>query len=154
MRRPTAYRHHIHRETVQSIRHTLHTRSTSGIRTHLGKIKADNHSLGNDHADALANQVTDMHYSDTTFTTGSDVSIGIWTWPYTLIFHTPSEPMPYGYTNLKTDAQKYNIKHTHTPLSRTTKHGAVLARPVSDCADFSFHKKHTSLTNIQFRHKR
>jgi hypothetical protein len=32
------------------------------------------------------------------------------------------------YTNLKTDAHKYNTKHTLTPLSHTTKHGALIAR--------------------------
>jgi ribonuclease HI len=45
--------------------HTLktHTPSTPSIRTHLGKIKAHNHSLGNDLiADTLANQVADRHH--------------------------------------------------------------------------------------------
>jgi ribonuclease HI len=70
MRCATAYRHHIHREALELIPHALHTRSKSGIRTHLCKIKAHNHSLGNDHADALANQVTHGHNPDTTFTTG------------------------------------------------------------------------------------
>jgi hypothetical protein len=40
------------------------------IRTHLGKIKAHNHSLGSDLADTLANQVPDGHRPDTTYTTG------------------------------------------------------------------------------------
>jgi hypothetical protein len=50
---PSAYRHHIHRDTLDSITHTLKTRCKSGICTHLGKIRAHNHSLGNDLADAL-----------------------------------------------------------------------------------------------------
>jgi hypothetical protein len=32
-------------------------------------------------------------------------------------------------------------------------HGALLARAAVDGADFSFHKKHSTLTNIQFAHK-
>jgi hypothetical protein len=34
-----------------------------------------------------------------------------------------------------------------------SKHGALLARAAEDGADFTFHKKHTTLTNIQFTHK-
>jgi hypothetical protein len=71
---PSAYRHYIHRDTLLSTTHTIKTRGTSGIRTHLGKIKAHNHSLGNDLADILANQAADGHPPDTTYTTGSDVS--------------------------------------------------------------------------------
>jgi hypothetical protein len=67
-----------------SITHTLKTRCVSGIRTHLGKINVQHHSLGNDLADTLANQGAYGHPPDTTYTTGSDVSIGDWTWPYTL----------------------------------------------------------------------
>jgi hypothetical protein len=63
---PSAYRHHIHRETLELITHTLHTRC---IRTHLGQIKAHNHSLGNDHAGAIANQVAGGHPPDTTYDT-------------------------------------------------------------------------------------
>jgi hypothetical protein len=85
--------------------------------THLGKIKAHNHSLGNDLANTLANQVADGHPPDTTYTTGSEVTIGHWTWPYTLIPQTLGEPIPYKYTNLKPDAHTYNTKHTHTPLA-------------------------------------
>jgi ribonuclease HI len=66
---PTAYRHQIHRETLEPIRHNLRTRRTSGIRTHLGKLKAHSHSLGNKHADALANQVADRHHRPTRLTT-------------------------------------------------------------------------------------
>ena len=74
---PSAYRHNIHRDTLLSITHTLKTRCESGIRTHLlGKIKAHNHSLGNDLADTLANQAADGHPPDTTYTIGSDVSVG------------------------------------------------------------------------------
>jgi ribonuclease HI len=47
--------------------------------TDLGKVKAHNHSLGNDIADTLANQVADGHPPDATYTTGSDVTIGRWT---------------------------------------------------------------------------
>jgi hypothetical protein len=83
---PSAYRHNIHRDTLQSITYALKTRC---IRTHLGKIKAHNHSIGNDLVDTLANQVADGHPPDTTYTTGSDVSIGQWTWPYTLIHTNP-----------------------------------------------------------------
>jgi hypothetical protein len=43
--RPSAYRHNIHRDKLESITHTLKTRC---IRTNLGKIKAHNHSIGND----------------------------------------------------------------------------------------------------------
>jgi hypothetical protein len=68
MPRLSAYRHHIHRETLKSITHTLRTRCTSGFRTHLGKIEAHNHSLGNDHADSLANLVVDS--PDTTSDAG------------------------------------------------------------------------------------
>jgi hypothetical protein len=50
---PTAYRHHIHRDTLDSMTHTLKTRCNFGIRTDLGKIKAHNHSIGNDLADTL-----------------------------------------------------------------------------------------------------
>jgi hypothetical protein len=66
---------------------------------------------------------------------------------------TLGEPTPYMYTYLNTYVHKYNIKHTHTPLSQTTKHGALLPRAASDGADFSSHKKHASLTHIQFTHK-
>jgi hypothetical protein len=85
---PTTYRHNTHRDTLLSISHTLQTRCDAGIRTHLGKIKAHNHSLGNDLADTLANHVADGHPPDTTYTTGSDVSIGHWTLPYTLSSQT------------------------------------------------------------------
>jgi hypothetical protein len=150
---PSAYRHNIHRETLLSITHTLKTRCNAGIRTHLGKIKARNHSLGNDLADTLASQVADGHPPDTTYTTGSYVSIGHWTLPYTLIPQTLGEPIPYKYTNLKTDAHAHSTKHTHTLLSQTSKHGALLARAAEDGADFTFHKNQTTLTNIQFTHK-
>jgi ribonuclease HI len=73
---PSAYIHNIHRDTLLSITHTLKTRCNAGIRTHLGKIKAHNHTLGNDLADTLANQVADGHPPDTTYTTSSEVSIG------------------------------------------------------------------------------
>jgi hypothetical protein len=76
MRCPSAYRHHIRRETLKSITQTLHTRCTSGIRTQLGRIKAHSHSLGKDYADSLANQVVDGHPPVTAYDTGSDVSIG------------------------------------------------------------------------------
>jgi hypothetical protein len=111
---PSAYRHDIHRVTLSSITHTIKTRCDSGIRTHLGKIKAHSHSLGNDLADILANHAADGHPPDSTYTTGSDVSIGHWTWPYTLIPQTLGEPIPYRYTNLRTDAHTYNTKHTQT----------------------------------------
>jgi hypothetical protein len=75
----SAYRHHIHRDTLDSITHTLKTRCKSGIRTHLRKIKAHNHSIGNDLANALANQVANGHPPDTTYTPDSDVSIDTWT---------------------------------------------------------------------------
>jgi hypothetical protein len=145
---PSADRHHIHRDTLASITNTLKTRCIRGIRTHLGKIKAYNHSLVNDLADTLANQVADGRPPDTTYTMGSTVSIGTWTLPYTLVPQTLGEPTPHRYTNLNTDAHTYNTKHTHTPLSQPTKHGALLARAVADGSDFSFHKRHTSLTNI------
>jgi hypothetical protein len=54
------------------------------------------------------------------------------------------------YTNLKTDAHTYITKQTHTPLSQI--HGALLARAAADGADFTFHKKHTSLTHAMFTH--
>jgi hypothetical protein len=136
---PSAYRHHIHRDALASITHTLETRGTSGIRTHLGKIKAHNHSIGDDLADALVNQVADDHAPDTTYTTGSNLSIGTRTWPYTVIPQTLGEPTPYRYANLKTYAHTYNTKHTHTPVSQTTKHGALLPRAAADGADFNFH---------------
>jgi hypothetical protein len=80
------------------------------------------------------------------------MSIGHWTWPYILIPHTLGEPVPHRYTNLKADAHTYSTKHTHSPLSHTSKHGALLARAAEAGADFSF-QKNTSLTNIQFTHK-
>jgi hypothetical protein len=86
--------------------------------THLGKIKAHNHSLGNDLADTLAYQVGDGHPPDTTYTVGSNVSIGQWPWPYTLIPQTPGDPMPYRYTNLKNRCTHMQHQtHTHTPLA-------------------------------------
>jgi hypothetical protein len=112
-------------------------------RMHLGKIKAHNQSLGNDLADTLANRAADGHPPDTTYTTYSDVSIGHMTWTYTLIPQTQGEPIPYKYTNLKSNAHTHSTKHTHTPLSQTSKHGALLARAAEDGADFTFHKKHT-----------
>jgi hypothetical protein len=72
----SAYRHHIHRDILASITHTLKTRCMSGIRTHLGKIKAHTHPIGNDLAHTLANHATDGHPLDTTYTTGSNVSMG------------------------------------------------------------------------------
>jgi hypothetical protein len=53
----------------------------------------------------------------------------------------------------QTDAHTYNAKHTHTPLLGTSKHGALLARAAADGADLTFHKQHTSLTDVQFTHK-
>jgi ribonuclease HI len=150
---PSAYRHIIHRDTLLYITHTLKTRCDAGVRTHLGKIKAHNNSLGNDLADTLATQIADGHPPDTTYTTGSEVSIGQWTRPYTLNPQTLGEPVPHRCTNLKADAHTYSTKHTHTPLSHATKHGALLARAAEDGADFSFHKKYTSLINIHFTHK-
>jgi hypothetical protein len=83
---PIHYRHHIHRDILYSITHTLKTRCKPGLRTYLGKIKAHNHSLGNDLADALANQVANGHPTDTTCTTGLiRVYICQWTWPHTLV---------------------------------------------------------------------
>jgi hypothetical protein len=72
----SAYKHHIHRDTPNSITHTLKTRCMAGIRTHLGIIKTHNHPIGNDLADALASQVADGLPLDTTYATGLDVSIG------------------------------------------------------------------------------
>jgi ribonuclease HI len=66
---PSTYRHNIHRDTLMSIAYTLKTRCESGIRTHLCKVKAHNHSLGNDLVDTLANQVAGGHPPDTTYTT-------------------------------------------------------------------------------------
>jgi ribonuclease HI len=149
---PSAYSHNIHRDTLLTITHTLQTRCDASIRTHLGKIKAHNHSQGNDLADTLANQVADGHPPDTTYTTCSVVTIGHWTSPYTLIPQTLGEPIPYRYTNLKAEAPTYSTKHTLTPLSQTTKHGALLARAAEDGADFSFHKKHTTLTQPSQTH--
>jgi hypothetical protein len=79
MKCPFVYRHHIHRDTLTSISHTLNIRRTSGIRIHLGKINAHNHYIGNDLADARANQVGDGHPPDTTYATRANVSIGTWT---------------------------------------------------------------------------
>jgi ribonuclease HI len=151
---PSAYRHHIHRNTLNSNTHTLKTHCKSSIRTHLGKIKAHNNSIGNEFANALANQVADGHPPDTTYNTGSDVSIGTWTWPYTLIPQTLGETTsPYKYTNLKTDAHTYSTKHTHMPLSQTTTHGALIARPAADGADFTLHKKHITNQCSSHTHK-
>jgi hypothetical protein len=150
----TAYRHHIHRDTLDSITYTLKTRCNSGISTHLGKIKAHNHSLGNDLGDILANLVADGHPLDLSYTTCSKVSLGHWTWPYTLIPQTLGEPIPYKHTNLKTHAHTYSTtKYTYTPIAQTSKHGACLARAAADEADFTFHKKHIALTHVQFTHK-
>jgi hypothetical protein len=81
------------------------------------------------------------------------VSIGHWTWPYTLIPQTLGEPIPCSYTNLKIDVHTYITKHTHTPLSQTVKHGTLPALAAADGADITFDEKHTSLTNVQFTHK-
>jgi hypothetical protein len=64
-------------------------------------MKAHNNPLGNDLADTIANQAADGHPFDITYTTGSDVSIGHLTSPYTLIPQTTGGPIPYRYTNLK-----------------------------------------------------
>jgi hypothetical protein len=61
--------------------------------------------------------------------------------------------MPYRYTNLKSGAYIFSTKHTLTPLSHTTNHGALLARAAEDGADFTLHKRRTTLTNIHFTHK-
>jgi hypothetical protein len=67
-------------------------RCTSGIRTHLGKIKAHYRSLGIDYADTLAIQVADEHHPNKIYITGLKASIGIWIWPpYTLIPKTHGE---------------------------------------------------------------
>jgi hypothetical protein len=143
--------------TPQKPSNQLHTpstpRYTSGICTHLGSTKGHNHPLGNDPAEALANQVAYGHHPERTYNTESDVSIGTLTWPCTLIPHTHGDPTPFRYTTLEANAHYYNNKQTHTPLSRTTKHGALSASAASDGANFSFHKKHTSLANIQCTHK-
>jgi hypothetical protein len=97
---PSAYRYDIHRDTLGFTTHTLLTRCESGISTHIGKFKAHNHSIGNDLAYNLANQVADGHPP---YATGSDVSIGHGTWPYSLIPQTLGQVIPYMYTNLKTD---------------------------------------------------
>jgi hypothetical protein len=136
------------------ITHTLKTRCNAGIRTHLGKIKAHNHSLGNDLADTLANQVADGHPPDTTYTTGLEVSIGHLTWPYTLIPQTLGEPIPYKYTNLKADAHTHSTKHTHThtPLTNIQTRCPPRTRR-GGRSRILFPKKHSILTNIQFTHK-
>jgi hypothetical protein len=69
--------------------------------------------------------------------------------------HTPNprRTIPHRYTNLKTDTHTYNTKHTHTPFSQTTKHGALLARAAADGADLTFHKEHSSRINVQFTHE-
>jgi hypothetical protein len=112
----SAYRHHIHRDTLDLIAHSLKTRCKSGIRTHLGKVNAHHHSLGNDLVDALAKQVADGHPPDTTYTTDLHVSTGTCTRPYTLIFQILGEPMPHMYTDHKNDEHLYNTKHT-APLT-------------------------------------
>jgi hypothetical protein len=126
---PSAFRHHIHRETLESITQTLHTRWTSGIRTQIGKIKAHNHFLGNDHADALANQLADEHPPDTTHDTSLDLSNGTWTWPYTLIHQPQGEPTPYMYTNLKSTAHKPSIKHNYSPFPTPPNTAPYLPKP-------------------------
>jgi hypothetical protein len=78
---------------------------------------------------------------------------GHWTGPHTLIPQTLGDFIPYSYTNFKVDAHTYTTNHKHTPLSQTTKHGALLARATADGAYFTFHKKRTSLTHVQFTHK-
>jgi hypothetical protein len=61
----------IHRDTLESITNTLRTRCESGIHTHLGKISAHGRSLGNDLANALANQAAGGHPPGTTSTIGA-----------------------------------------------------------------------------------
>jgi hypothetical protein len=138
---------------IQINNNYIKTRYAPGIRTHDGKNLSHNRSLGNDLADALANQVADGHLTDTTFTACLHVSFGTLTWPYTRITPPQGDPTAFRYTNLRSEAYKHNIKHTHTPLAHTTKHGALLARAAADGAGFSLHKTHASRNNVQFTHK-
>jgi hypothetical protein len=82
------------------------------------------------------------------------MSIGTWTRPYTLITTSKGNPMPFRYTNLKTDNHGYITISTHAPLAHITKHRALLAHAAAvDGVDFSLHSKRISLTKIQFAHK-
>jgi hypothetical protein len=128
MNYPNKYRHHIHHGIIESITNTVRSRLTFGIRTHLGKVKAHNHSIGNDLADALANLVADGNPHDAPYTICSYLSIGTWTSPYTFMSQTLGGPTPYRYTNLKTDTHKYSTKHTYISLS-TTPPNAVPCSP-------------------------
>jgi hypothetical protein len=142
---PSAFRHHIRRDALALITHTLKTCCTPCIRTRLGIIKVHNHTIGNGLANTLANQVSDGHPPDTNCTTDSYLSIGTWTWPYTIIPQTLGVPQSHRYTNLKTDAHMQHQTHPYAPL---TDHQARRPRRPRRCGRGGLHPpQKTNITN-------
>jgi hypothetical protein len=95
VRSPTAYRHHIHHDTLESNTITLKTSCTSGIRYNICKIKAYNHSQGIDLADALSDQVAKGHRTDTTYSKGSKLYIGTSIQPMAILDHPSATRRPH-----------------------------------------------------------
>jgi ribonuclease HI len=79
IRSPHAMQEHPHREILSSIIHTLQTRTTACLTTHLGIIKAHNNAKGNDLADYLANAVADGNAADAEYYKGAHTHLGHWT---------------------------------------------------------------------------
>jgi hypothetical protein len=154
IRSPNTMRQHPHGKVPSSVISTLRTRTAARITTHIGKIKAHINSMGNIHADHLANIVADGQPPDAIYFRGALTHLGHWTWPYTNQHNEPPPLKTLLYTNLKTNTRKYSLASTITPLHHNTKHGDLLATAKKIGADFSYHGRHPSLTSTKFTHNR
>jgi hypothetical protein len=97
-----------HPTEIYSPLSTLQTRNASWFATHIGKTKAHNNSVGNDHADHLANTIVDGQPPDAIYFRGAHTHLGHWTWPYTIQDNDSHPPETLLCTNLKTGARKYS----------------------------------------------
>jgi hypothetical protein len=117
MRSPHTMQQHLHREILSSILSTLQTRTTAGLTTHLGKIKAHNNSImANHQADHLANTVADGQPRDATYFRGAHIHLGQWTGPYTTQPDELNPPKTLFYTNIKSDdcTKMHFSRHHHS----------------------------------------
>jgi hypothetical protein len=153
MRSPHTMQQHLYKKILSSIQSTPQTDSTTGRTTSLGKIKAHINSKGNDIANHLANIVADGQPPDVIYFRGAHTQLGQWKWPYTTQLDEPNPPKSLAYTNLTTNARKYSLTSTITPLHHSAKHGDLLAAAKRNEADFTYQRRHPSLTSTQITHK-
>jgi hypothetical protein len=102
IRSPNTMRQHPHGKVPSSVISTLRTRTAARITTHIGKIKAHINSMGNIHADHLANIVADGQPPDAIYFRGAHTRLGHSTWPYITQQSEPHPPETVLYASLKT----------------------------------------------------